>query len=198
MNCTTTSQTLLEGLKNPQDQVAWRRIDQRFRGMLVAFARKLGLSQTDAEDFSQETLAAFAKGYQSGGFDPARGRLRHWLLGIANHKLRDAIARKNRNREVEFGATPAVNADQIKASDGEISQVWEGEWHRILLQDCYELAHKQFDRRHIEVVRMRLIDDLPPAGIAEKMNITVANVYTITHRVLSYMRTVLRSLEESS
>ena len=47
---TVTSITLLEGLKDPRNEAAWRRFMDRYRPILIGFARRLGLSPSDAED----------------------------------------------------------------------------------------------------------------------------------------------------
>lgn len=46
----TTSLTLLERLRNPDDSVAWREFDTRYRELIVWFVRRRGVEAADAED----------------------------------------------------------------------------------------------------------------------------------------------------
>ena len=85
-----TTSTILEGLKEFEGGDAWERLVERFRRPIVSFIRDLGLAESDAEDVAQETLIAFAEAYREGKYDPAKGRLSHWLFGIAWVRRRDA------------------------------------------------------------------------------------------------------------
>ena len=51
-----TTSTLLHQLRDFDDDAAWRRLVERFRRPIVAFAIELGVSPADAEDVAQETF----------------------------------------------------------------------------------------------------------------------------------------------
>ncbi len=64
-----------DGLLNPADEETWRAFGQRYRPILVAFGRRLGLPPEDAADAGQETLVSFVKSYRGGKYHRERGRL---------------------------------------------------------------------------------------------------------------------------
>ena len=73
---TTTTTSLLEGLFNPDDDVVWQAFDLRYRPIITAVARRLGLSSSDAEDVAQETLIQFVRDYRAGRYQRARAASR--------------------------------------------------------------------------------------------------------------------------
>lgn len=48
------------------DAAAWQLFDQRFRGVAVAAAKKLGPDDSDAGDAAQDTLLQATRDYQGG------------------------------------------------------------------------------------------------------------------------------------
>ena len=51
---TVTSLTLLAGLRDQGNAAAWQRFADRYRPMVVSFAAKLGLSESDLRDYRSE------------------------------------------------------------------------------------------------------------------------------------------------
>jgi DNA-directed RNA polymerase specialized sigma24 family protein len=86
---TRTSTILLQRLKDRGDDAIWREFDTRYRPVLLAVGRRLGLGLADAEDAAQETLVAFLAEYKEGRYRREMGRLRDWLAGIMTHKVQD-------------------------------------------------------------------------------------------------------------
>ena len=78
----TTTTVLLDGLYDPANSVVWRQFDQRYRPIIIGFARRLGLTDDDAADIAQETLVRFVKEYRAGKYDRTRGRLRTWIIAM--------------------------------------------------------------------------------------------------------------------
>lgn len=73
---THTTTRLLDSLKESIAGDTWRRFDARHRPILIAFGRKSGLSEADAEDASQQALAEFARDFRAGRQERGKGRLR--------------------------------------------------------------------------------------------------------------------------
>ena len=60
-----TTTALLDGLFDSANQSIWREFDARYRPILMAFARRLGLNRDNAADVTQETLACFVRDYRA-------------------------------------------------------------------------------------------------------------------------------------
>src|SRR5262249_475580 len=86
---TTTTTLLLESLKDPGNQSVWREFDGRYRSIIIGFARNLGLNEEDAHEVAQQTLTEFVRDFSNGKYKRDRGRLRSWIIGIAQHRIAD-------------------------------------------------------------------------------------------------------------
>lgn len=78
-------------------------------------SRSLG-SSADAEDVTQQTFVSAWRGRT--GFDPVRGDLRGWVVGIAKRRIADALearSREHRRLEAVKDATPPETAAQDDA-----------------------------------------------------------------------------------
>lgn len=59
----STTATVLDRLRDVNDQSAWGSFVERFRAPIIGFSRRMGRSPADAEDVAQETLLAFLESY---------------------------------------------------------------------------------------------------------------------------------------
>src|SRR6266496_1265142 len=89
-----TRASLIGRLKNWDDQTNWREFDRTYRRLIVAFAVKQGLSESEAQDVAQETLLAVAKGIGKFEYDPARSSFKNWLLTVTRHRIADHCRRR--------------------------------------------------------------------------------------------------------
>ena len=100
---TTTTTALLEGLFNADDGVVWQVFDERYRPIMVGIGRRLGLSDSEAEDVAQETLLQFLRDYRANRYDRDKGRLRGWIAGITRHRVIDYQRKRGRRKEKSGG-----------------------------------------------------------------------------------------------
>src|SRR5690606_397532 len=115
----------------PDDEAAWRRLEERYRILLFRFARQQGLPETDAQDLAQETMIVLARQLRTREYDPARCRFRTWLYRIAVRRVIDWRRRQKRAealKVVEVGN----GADPISTSEAEA--IWDREWNRSLVE----------------------------------------------------------------
>jgi RNA polymerase sigma-70 factor, ECF subfamily len=187
-----TNTVLLAGLCDPQNQEVWREFDERYRPVVVAFARRLQLSHADAEEVAQETLVRFVEEYRAGRYERGRGRLRSWVFGMARARAADFKRRALRRRE-ERGES----ALEEVASDVELEGLFEEEWHRALLRDALaELRNgTRTDPQSIRALEMLALEQKPAAEIAAALGMTPNAVYAAKHRALVHLREILARFE---
>jgi len=131
---TTTSTTLLEGLRDPSNRTLWAAYVERYRPAMVGTLRRAGLGADDAEDVAQTALLAFSEGFRAGEYERARGRLRDWLFGILRHKLTDWRRRAGRRPAED---APTAELEGLAAED-ELGRLWEEEWRRAVVRACLQ------------------------------------------------------------
>lgn len=133
------------------DERALRLAYERFGPAVFHLAARGLASTTDAEDVTQATFVAAWLGRES--FDPARGSMLGWLLGIARRKVVDRLRALTREQRVTdsarrqpdpppAGATPDQVVDRLVVAD-ELAQL-PPEQRRVLELAFYDdLTHPQ-------------------------------------------------------
>src|SRR5262245_47509887 len=119
---TTTTTTLLDGLFDPENRSVWGEFDARYRPIIIGCARRLGVSDDDAADLAQETLARFIQEYRLGKYDRQRGRLRSWIIAMLKYRVAD-LQRARAKRREQRGDSAMVD---LSARD-DFDAVWEAE-----------------------------------------------------------------------
>jgi RNA polymerase sigma factor (sigma-70 family) len=189
---TRTTTALLEDLVDPANEEVWREFDARYRPILVAFGRRLGLTAEDAADAAQETLVRFVSSYRQGRFDRTRGRLRSWIIGIARHCIMDIHnARATRRERRGISAV-----DEVPDEDGLVA-IWDAERDEaILARGIEELrARSAADPRTLEAFERVALRQQRPADVAEQLGMTPNDVYLAKHRCLKRLREIVTELE---
>lgn len=188
---TTTTTRLLEALHDPTDEAVWREFDARYRPIIYAVAQRLGLNPDDAAEVAQATLADFVRDYRKGGYDRERGRLRSWIIGIARHRVTDALRQRAKRREVrgESGFDEAPD-------DHRLVELWEAEREKTIL----DLALKELrentktDEKTIRSFEMVAIEGMPAEAVAAESGLTVAEVYRVKNRITKRLREIVEQL----
>lgn len=192
---TATSLTLLEGLRDQQDQAAWSRFAERYQPLVVSFAHKLGLGESDALDAAQETMLAFVTGYRKQAYDRSKGRLRSWLFGIAHRKVIDIRRRRQRERVLADRSDATAFAASIESPDG-AQGVWEEEWQRAVIQACMSEVARQVAPETLEAFRLCVLEEWPPEKVAERLGMSRNAVYISKNRVMTRLRELQPEMEE--
>ncbi len=195
---TSTSTSLLDGLRDPHNRSAWQPFVDRYRPLIVSYAcRSFGFTVDDAEDAAQVTLADFAQAYQKGQYDRDRGQLRGWLFGIATRRIRNLIRHKQQNREFQVsdgsdgtGLLPGVPGED------QLEQMWEAEWRQAVVRQCLEEVRFQFDARTVQAFELYVWKEQPAAQVARQLDMSENAVYLVRHRVLKRIREILPRMEE--
>lgn len=191
---TTTNTVLLEGLQDPGNESIWREFDARYRPVVQAFARRLGLDDADAADAAQDTLLDFVQGYRAGKYDRDRGRLRSWIFGIARHRVADVRRQSHRRREAQ-----GESVIQRLPDEGDHDRIWEEEWRNaIIRQAMTELrTTTKINPKTIRAFELVAFGQRPPAEVAEELDMTVNDVYVARSRVLERLQRIIAELEET-
>ncbi len=184
---TQTTTLLLEGLRDPSNDGAWRLLHDRCYPLLFEYGRRKGLQPTDAEDAAQEALADFATAYREGEYDRARGRLRQWLYGFAAHRIKRVQQRNQKVGHIPNAEGRTQFFNDLPAPD-EIDAIWETEWERHVLQLCREQIRREFQSDHVAAFEKYALEGLPPDEVAAVTGMSVNAVYICKSRILARLR----------
>ncbi len=192
---TVTSTTLLDALLQADDSDGWKHFHERYWPMIVAFARKQGLADNDAEDVGQETVMAFVQSYGKGGFDRGKGRLRSWLFGIASHKCIDVLRRLMRENVVCPETSGTCFLDRIPSAD-EMKKTWTAAWQQGVLKACLQEVAQEVQPKTYQAFDLYVLQNWSVEDVARKLGMTENAVYIAKNRVLSRARELLPRMEE--
>ena len=188
-----TTTALLCGLLDPGAEQSWLEFDARFRPIVRGFAMKLGLSEADADDVTQETLARFVKYYRQGKYDRTRGRLSSWLIAIAQNCIADVRQRRAVRKE-HRGESAIEGLSETNA----LESVWAEESRRAILEHAMRELREttRLDPRTIAAFELLAFNQKAPAEIAAEMGLSVDSVYAAKNRCLTQLREILARLNE--
>ncbi|HWL93189.1 MAG TPA: RNA polymerase sigma factor [Phycisphaerae bacterium] len=189
-----TTTDLLNGLHEPGKRAAWEEFDRRYRPILFAFLRRMGLNETDAADVAQETLTCFVQDYRQHKYDREQGRLRAWLIGIARCRLADLWRTKGRRRELR--GESAING---LSDDADAELMWDAEERRAIFQQAIgELRQtSRFNERTIEAFERVALRRESIETVSAELELTPQEIYNAKNRVVERLREIVKHYEES-
>ena len=194
IDATRTTTALLDGLHETDNDAAWTEFDARYRPIIFNFARKVGLSEPDAADVAQETLARFIEDYRKDKYDRNRGRLRSWLIGIAKYRIADVHRGRARRHEVG-GQTLMVNLED----EAQLTQIWESERRAVQLKEAMRRLREQTKTsdQTIQAFELLVTQQMSPQAVAESLGISTHDVYQAKSRCAQKLREILTQIESA-
>jgi RNA polymerase sigma-70 factor (ECF subfamily) len=187
-----TTSTVLDRLAHYSDQGAWERLTERFRGPFLAYARRRGLGEAECEDVAQESLLAFAQAYREGKYDRARGRLSHWLFGIAWRRVEEARRGLARVR----GLAEGVPTELDLAVPGEVSPEWQEIWERSMIELCLRQVRKEVEPATFRAFEMLVLESRLVEDATRELGLSANAVTIAKHRVGKRVRELVDLCDE--
>lgn len=138
-------------------------------------------SDTDADDVTSEAFAEAMRSWDR--FDPARGAVGGWLVGIARHTLADWWRRRAR----EFPDPDIGDADQAGDDDP------EGTVLRRAGADEVRRHLGMLTAKEREAVALRFGAELPSEEIGAAMGISATAARMLVYRAVGKLREVMHN-----
>jgi len=196
-----TRATLLQRLKNWQDQSSWQDFFDTYWKLLFDVALKSGLSEVEAQDVVQETMIAVAKRMPTFKYDPAIGTFKAWLFKITRWRITDQLRERiplgKRDRFAHKTAAGTRTMDQIvDPTIPDITALWEAEWEKNLFDAAVAKVKRRFDPQRYQIFDLCVNKEWAPEKVAEAFSIPVAQVYLAKHRVTEMIKDEVKRLEK--
>src|ERR1700722_16331892 len=93
---TATRTTLLQRLKNWEDQSSWQEFFDVYWKLIYSAALNAGLNEAEAQDVVQETMISVAKHMPTFQYDRALGSFKAWLLNLTRWRITDQLRKRGR------------------------------------------------------------------------------------------------------
>jgi RNA polymerase sigma-70 factor (ECF subfamily) len=185
----TTSLTLLERLRRPEDEGAWTRLVELYTPLLFAWTRGCGESDHDAADLVQEVFVALVQNLPTYRHD-RQGNFRRWLRTLLLNKLRD-----RKRREVRAGRALARLPHDEELPDV-AEQYWEEDFRMDLARRALELMQAEFTPSTWQACWQTVVEGRSAADVARELGLTENAVYIARCRVLRRLRQELGGLPD--
>jgi RNA polymerase sigma-70 factor (ECF subfamily) len=158
-----------------EDERGLRAAYDAWGGLVLRYARQLLPSDADAEDVTQQTFVAAWD--RRAAFDPDRGNLPAWLLGIARHKVVDRLRAISRQ---DAAVTKVALLLPPRNDDGAEDLLAR----RLLVLD----ALRRLPRERKAVLELAFYQDLTHRTIAERLGLPLGTVKSHIRRGLDQLR----------
>lgn len=191
-NVQTTQTHLLWAVKDARNKEAWVSFYRIYGAMVGQFVRRLGLSDADADDATQEVLLVAHKSLQEGVYDPAKGRFRNWLYGIARKRALATLRARARRTRMQSPAARSggdlVDVLEDKQGDEAAREVWEREWRYALLDEALRHVQSTAGDKEYKAFALHAIEHRSVEEVAQLLDISPSSVYVYKGRVLAAIR----------
>lgn len=189
----STSPTLLQQLRKPNQPQAWSRFVDLYTPLLYAWARKLGLQAEDARELVQQVFAVLVEKLPHFEYDPARKNFRGWLRTICLNQWRD----QQRKRAARVRTVDTAALDGIADADDGLQQFWEREHHAFLVRQALTVLQElrgEFQEKTLQACWELLVNQRPVSDVARQFQLSDNAVYIAKLRVLRRLRQELGEL----
>jgi RNA polymerase sigma-70 factor (ECF subfamily) len=183
----TTHGSLLEELHQSSNQDAWDYFVRLYTPLMQLWARRLGLSGSDADDLVQDVFTVLVEKLPEFRYDPRR-RFRAWLWTI--------LANKARERRRRPGLVCPLDPDDLvdPASPDPASEIAESEYRDYLIRRALELIQHEFQPATWQAFWECCMTDQPATVVAAKLGMSIDAVYNAKSKVLRRLRRDLEGL----
>jgi len=197
-----TRASLLFRLRDWQDAASWSEFYRLYEKLVFNLALRAGLARHEAEEVTQDVFKRVAETIHDFESDPARGSFRGWLMNLTRWRITDKF--RERQRQAAHRA-PAGAADSDRTATiervpdpaGETNdQIWDDEWRRHVLDAALaRLAHR-VPARHFQAFELCHRQGWSVLRVARELDLAVATVYVITHRLTKQLKAEVARLEQ--
>jgi RNA polymerase sigma-70 factor (ECF subfamily) len=172
------------------DQQAMRLMYQHYAKAIYSLAYHILQNSTLAEEVTQDSLLKVWE--NKAQWDPAKGTLKSWLLGVTHFTALDRLRREHRQPTVHSAPIEDIEEGSASQSTLHTDSLWQDEIVlRILL--------KQLPREHASLIDLAFFRGMSHSQIAESTRLPLGTVKTRLRSGLQQLRELwLESIRQSS
>jgi RNA polymerase sigma-70 factor (ECF subfamily) len=195
-----TRRSLLERLRDWDDQESWRTFFETYWRLIHAVAIRAGLTDAEAQEVVQETVILVAKKMPGFQYDPARGSFRSWLLHTTQWRIADQFRKRRRQPPPAPDPTDrssrTARIEQIPDPAGPALQaVWDEEWERSVFAAALARVKHQASPKQYQIFDLYVLKEWPAHKVAQALGVSRGQIYVAKHRVARLLKKEVRSLQ---
>ena len=198
-----TRASLLERLKDLEDQDSWQQFYTTYRRLIFGFATKHGLSGTEAEEVVQETVITVARNMPEFRYDPKRCSFKTWLFNLTLWRIRDQI-RKRHPEDPSIHRKPGETdrtgtIERLPGPESErLAAIWEAEWKKDLFERALEKVRvAAVDEKQFQIFDLYALQAWPARKVARSLGVSLARVYFSKHHISRLLNREVQRLKKT-
>ena len=195
-----TRTTLLDRLKNWQDDSSWREFFDTYRKLIYGVAIKGGLTNEEAQDVVQETMVTVAKQMPNFKYDRKVGSFKSWLLNTTRWRIADQFRKRGALSAFHSSSDDAdyktlIANKTIDPASQDMNALWDAEWGKNLLEAAITKVKRRLDPQKYQIFDFCVNKEWTPKKVAETFSIPIAQVYLAKHRTTEMIREEIKKME---
>ena len=181
----TTPVSLLERLRQPDNQTAWARFVELYTPLLCYWGRGVGLKEPDVADLIQDVFYILIRKLPEFSYDPKR-TFRGWLRTLLINHFRTGLRRRVEQPFAEGAADPVDSAEH--------ETFIEKEYRDYLIARSLQVMKTDFQPTTWQACWEHVACGRPVGDVASELGISEKAVYLAKARVLQRLRQELEGL----
>ncbi len=193
-----TQTRLLSEVRDSANARAWADFHRIYAPMVGGFLQRMGLSDADVDDATQEILMVAHTALRDGSYDRSKGKFRGWLYGVARNKAKEAHRHRRRPSRARWAAAEGeidlLSGLEDKSGEAE-QQMWEQEWRCSLLAEAMRQVEHTLGQNVYPAFMLYAVQRMPVDEVAKELRISVSSVYVYKQRALEAIRNWVAQFE---
>ena len=198
-----TRASLLERLRDVEDQASWQRFFDTYWRLIHGVALKAGLTEAEAQDVVQETVISVAKHLPGFRYDPKVCSFKTWMLRLTRWRIIDQLRKRLPSEQPidisgDDDTTATAALDKLtggKAPD--LEALWGEEWRCAVFNAAIERVKQRVSPDTFQMFDLYVQRRMPVIEVARLLGTNVARVYLAKHRVARLLQRTVSELEKA-
>jgi RNA polymerase sigma-70 factor (ECF subfamily) len=195
-----TRSSLLMRLKDTRDQRSWQEFNDAYGRLIFGFARKAGLTESEAEEVVQETMISASRNLPEFRYDPKVCSFKTWLLNLSRWRVQDQFRKRLPTKAT--GAANPEDSDRTTTiervadpASRQLDVIWDQEWQTTLLNTALARIKPQVNPKEWQMFDLYALKEWSPRDVARALGVSVGRVYLVKHRVSARLKKEMKRLE---
>ncbi len=189
-----TRASLLMRLRDRADRAAWQEFANIYTPVVYRLALRKGLQHADAEDLSQQVLAAIAKAIDRWETDALRAKFRTWLHRIAQNQIINALTRAAPDRAT--GDSDVMANLRAKTADSADSELIQLELRREVFRWAAERIRCEFRPVTWDAFWLTAVENLSVEQTAQRLELSCGAIYAARSRIMRRLKEQVCEFDE--
>ena len=190
-----TRASLILRLPDAADVAVWEEFVMLYGPLVFRLAQHQGFQPADADDLVQEVFSAVARQIGDWLERPDRGKFRAWLIRVARNIAVNLLTRRPHGTVGRGGADIDIALLSIPDAESHMSSQFDLEYGREVYRWAAAKVSETVASQTWQAFQLTHVEGVSIPDAAERLQVTVGQIYVARSRVMSRLREVAAQFE---